>query len=149
MNDGKCCKGFPKDFENVTRENVDGYPRYRRRRDGKRLKVRNSTIDNRWVVPYNRFLLLKYNCHINVEICASIKSIKCLFEYVYKGHDCAIVEFREKIADGKEQGNRDEVRSFLDARYVSAPEAIWRIFEFKLHDISQANIRLAVHLPEE
>jgi hypothetical protein len=68
---------------------------------------------------------------------------------VYKGHDCAIVEFREKIADGKEQGNRDEVRSFLDARYVSAPEAIWRIFEFKLHDISQANIRLAVHLPEE
>ncbi len=45
--------------------------------------------------------------------------------------------------------NRDEVRSFLDARYVSAPEAIWRIFEFKMHDISHAIIRLAVHLPYE
>jgi hypothetical protein len=68
---------------------------------------------------------------------------------VYKGHDCANVEFRETLADNNEQVNRDELRSFLDARYVSAPEAIWRIFEFKLHDISHAIIRLAVHLPEE
>jgi hypothetical protein len=45
--------------------------------------------------------------------------------------------------------NRDEVRSFLDARYFSAPEAIWRIFEFKMHDMSHAVIRLAVHLPNE
>jgi hypothetical protein len=68
---------------------------------------------------------------------------------VYKGHDCANIEFRELLADGNEQVNRDEVRSFLDARYVSAPEAIWRIFEFKMHDISHAIIRLAVHLPDE
>ncbi len=32
---------------------------------------------------------------------------------------------------------------------MSAPEAIWRIFEFKMHDISHAIIRLAVHLPDE
>src|SRR5208282_4065787 len=91
----------------------------------------------------------KYNCHINTEVCASIKSIKYLFKYVYKGHDCANIEFREKLSDGTEQLNRDEIRSYLDARYVSAPEAIWRIFEFKMHDISYAIIRLAVHLPEE
>ncbi len=45
--------------------------------------------------------------------------------------------------------NRDEVQSFLDARYVSAPKTVWRIFEFKMHEISHAIIRLAVHLPEE
>jgi hypothetical protein len=148
MIEGKCCKGFPKDFENSTRENVDGYPRYRRRPDGKKIKFRSSTIDNRWVVPYNRYLLLKYNCHINVEICASIKSIKYLFKYVYKGHDCANIELKESSLD-ENQRVRDEVRSYLDARYVSAPEAIWRIFEFKMHDISHAIIRLAVHLPDE
>jgi hypothetical protein len=149
MIDGKCNKGYPKDYEETTRENVDGYPRYRRRFDGKKFNVRKSSIDNRWVVPYNRYLLLKYNCHINVEICASIKSIKYLFKYVYKGHDCANIELREKLSDGTEQLRRDEVKSFLDARYVSSPEAIWRIFEFKMHDISHAIIRLAVHLPNE
>jgi hypothetical protein len=149
MFDGKCSKGYPKDYESVTRENVEGYPRYRRRFDGKSIEVRNSSVDNRWVVPYNPYLLKKYNCHINLEICASIKSIKYLFKYVYKGHDCANIEFREKPTNGTEQVNRDEVKSYLDARYVSAPEAIWRIFEFKMHDISHAVIRLAVHLPNE
>jgi hypothetical protein len=37
--DGKCSKGYPKDYENVIRENVDGHPRYRRRYDGKATKL--------------------------------------------------------------------------------------------------------------
>ncbi len=92
---------------------------------------------------------MKYNCHINTEIWASIKSIKYLFKYVYKVHDCANIEIRKKVPDGTVQLNRDKVRSYLDARYVCALETIWRIFEFKMHDISHAIIRLAVHLPEE
>jgi hypothetical protein len=47
-----------------------------------------------------------------------------LFKYVYKGHDCANIEFREKLSDGTEQLNRDEIRSYLDARYVSAPDTV-------------------------
>jgi hypothetical protein len=61
MFDGKCSKGYPKDYEPHTRENVDGYPRYRRRCDGRSFKVRNIALDNRWVVPYNKYLLKKYN----------------------------------------------------------------------------------------
>ena len=52
-------------------------------------------MDNRWAIPYNQHLTLKYNCHINVEVCASIKSVKYLFKYVYKGHDCANIELKE------------------------------------------------------
>lgn len=37
----------------------------------------------------------------------------------------------------------------MDARYVSAPEASWRLFEFPMHDKSHAIIRLAVHLPHQ
>ena len=47
-------------------------------------------LDNRSVVPYNPYFLRKYNAHINVEACMSIHSIKYVFKYVYKGHDCAL-----------------------------------------------------------
>ena len=46
-------------------------------------------MDNRWVVPYNKYLALKYQCHINVELCLTVKY---LYKYVYKGYDCANVE---------------------------------------------------------
>lgn len=41
------------------------------------------------------YLLQLLNYHINVEICGSIKSVKYLFKYIYKGHDCASVAVRE------------------------------------------------------
>ena len=36
--------------------------------------------------------LKKYKSHINIEACASVKSVKYLFKYVYKGHNCANME---------------------------------------------------------
>jgi len=35
------------------------------------------------VVPYNPILLMRFNCHINVEICCSIESVKYLYKYIY------------------------------------------------------------------
>jgi hypothetical protein len=52
-------------------------------------------LDNRWVVPYNPYLIRTFNCHINVEACTSIKSVKHLFKCIYKGHDRASVAVRE------------------------------------------------------
>jgi hypothetical protein len=45
----------------------------------------NFTFDNRWVVPFNPYLSLRYSCHINVEICAYIKAIKYLHKYGERG----------------------------------------------------------------
>jgi hypothetical protein len=59
-------------------------------------------LDNRWVVPYNLYLIRIFNCHINVEACSSIKSVKYLFKYIYKGHDRASVAVRE---NGKKDAN--------------------------------------------
>ena len=42
--------------------------------------MRNGTvIDDRWVVPYNPFLLETFDAHINVEVAAH----KRCFKYVY------------------------------------------------------------------
>ena len=60
MEDNTCTKGYPKEFCEHTIESADGYPKYQRRDNGRSLNVMNVTMDNRWVVPYNPLLLLKY-----------------------------------------------------------------------------------------
>jgi hypothetical protein len=97
------------------------------------------THTHSWVVPHNVFLATKYNCHINVEVVSSIKAVKYLYKYVYKGPDRCTIEI----------GPVDEIKQFMDARYVAAPEAAWRIFGFELYDNKPAVYRLAIHTPEE
>lgn len=148
MDNKTCTKGFPKPFAEYTNTNVDGYPIYKRSKTEPfivKTKNKRRQIDNSWVVPYNKWLLLKYNAHINIEIITSIKSVKYLFKYVHKGYSCANIEIHQKNSENR----NDEVKSFLDARYICAPEAIWRIKEFRMSGISHAVIRLAVHLCEE
>ncbi len=41
----------------------------------------------------------------------------------------------------------DEIQRFLDARYVSASEAVWRIFQFRLQHVFPSVVPLPVHLP--
>jgi hypothetical protein len=43
----------------------------------------------------------------------------------------------------------DEVAAFLNMRYIGACEAAWRIFSFKLYDMSHSVLLLGVHLPGE
>ena len=89
--DGKCKHKFPKAFANATIVDEDmGYPIYRRRSPedgGRTANLRGNPIDNRWVVPYNPYCSLCYECHINVEICASAIATKYLYKYVTKGPD--------------------------------------------------------------
>jgi hypothetical protein len=121
-------------------------------------------FDNRWVIPYNPYLTMRYQCHINVEVCNSITPVKYLYKYVYKGHDRALAMLQPEAgalpatapqaAGGGADGNnvlvaRDEVQNYLDGRYVSANEACHRLFTFDLHGMHPNVYRLAVHLPNE
>ena len=77
-------------------------------------------------MPYNAYLLQKYDAHINVEVCASVKSVKYLFKYVFKGHDRATVHVTDAgtpnpqtgAIEGAAAANIDEIGDFIDARYV-------------------------------
>lgn len=44
------------------------------------------------MVPYNTYLSQRYNAHINVEVCATVKSVKYIYKYIFKGHDRAQVQ---------------------------------------------------------
>ncbi len=99
MDRGKCTKYFPRKFCSETKQFEHSYPELRRRapdQGGHSYVTEKSGkeyfIDNSWVVPYNWFLSLKYNAHINVEVCNTIKSIKYLHKYVNKGPTKAILE---------------------------------------------------------
>jgi hypothetical protein len=99
------------------------------------VKIRGAELDNRWVLPYNPGLLMRYNCHMNVEACSSIKACKYLFKYVYKGHDHAkfSVETPRVI---------NEIRRYRDARYISPPEVVHRIFGFHLFGVYPSVLQL-------
>jgi hypothetical protein len=101
------------------------------------VKGREYELDNRWIVPYNPYLSAKYNCHINVECAASIMSFKYIFKYVHKGTDKVSFDVH----------GQDEIREHRSARYVSACEAIWRIFGYWLHRLHPPVFRLPVHEP--
>ena len=60
-------------------------------------------IDNRSVVPYNSYLTRRYRAHINVEVCSSLKVVKYLYKYIFKGTD-------------------------RTRRYLSPPESAWHIY---------------------
>ncbi|XP_057723508.1 uncharacterized protein LOC130939418 [Arachis stenosperma] len=142
MKNGQCKRNYPKEFATETRRGDDSYSQYRRRFDTPVQINQNVTVDNRWVVPYNPWLLLKYDCHINVEICSSIKNIKYLYKYCYKGPDRVAME----VHNGS---NVDEVQQFVDARWIAALEACWRIFKFNLYRMYPSVERLQIHLPNQ
>lgn len=69
MHEKKCTKHFPKKFNTETTIDEDGFPIYKRD-DGRQIKKGKTNLDNRFVVPYNRDLLVKFQAHINME-CAT------------------------------------------------------------------------------
>jgi hypothetical protein len=134
MRDGRCSKHFPKSFSPTTFVDHEGYPEYKRLDDGRQYRIGPHDVDNSWIVPHNRYLSSRFNCHISVETCVSFSTIKYLTKYIHKGSDQATVELF--------QGN--EVKKCLDARYVSACEACFRILEFRLHHHFPTVYRLQV-----
>ena len=139
LQNGRCKKHFPKSFCEQTRMNDDGYPEYARPDNGHTVQKNEDSFTNQHVVPHNQKLLVQFQCHMNIEVCASIKSVKYIHKYIYKSPDRATLET---------QGH-DEVKSYLDSRYISSIEAVWRLMEFSMHLEYPSVYRLPVHLENE
>ena len=139
--DGCCQKGFPFEFRSSTSIGEAYYPEYRRRspEDGGNTGTKRDTeINNKWVIPYNPYLLMKYRSHINIQYVVSIASIKYLFKYNFKGGDMMTV--------GGTTTTDNEVDMFLTKRYISSCSAAWRMFKFDLVQTKPPVKQLDIHL---
>ncbi|KAG2712304.1 hypothetical protein I3760_04G119000 [Carya illinoinensis] len=73
MKKNGCCKSqYPKSFASSTTVGNNCFPIYKRSDNGITVKV----------VPYNPYLLATFNCHINVEICSTIKAVKYIYNFI-------------------------------------------------------------------
>ncbi|XP_071741410.1 uncharacterized protein [Rutidosis leptorrhynchoides] len=150
--DKRCSKHFSKPYNAETTIDEEGYTNYRRRNNGLKVSKGKGTLDNSFVVPYNRYLLLKYNAHINVEWCNRSRAIKYLFKYLNKGPDRVTIVIEENLAPVNTSTSEvvtevDEIKNYLDCRYISPCEAVWRMFSFDIHFSKPSVIKLSYHLP--
>lgn len=149
MKNGNCSKRYPKPFRSTTVQKENSYPECRRRapEDGGQIsmisrKGKEYKVDNQWVVPYNAYLLMRYKAHINVEICNSIKAVKYLHKYIYKGGAKATT----RIALVRENGDEDEISNYSENRYYNAAESIQRLFGLTITSYDPPVTRLSLHL---
>ncbi|KAH7705439.1 hypothetical protein AAVH_27360 [Aphelenchoides avenae] len=144
---GFCRWNFPKPYRSSTRVNEDGRVEYARPDNGRTYNFgsvdRPVLVTNRDVSSYCPRLLKLFECHVNVDLCFGSNAIKYLYKYCYKGYD------RTKVAlsvDGTTV-NYDEPAHHVDARCVTAPEAMWRLLGKELRGKSHSVECLDVNLP--
>nr|GEY50095.1 uncharacterized protein [Tanacetum cinerariifolium] len=152
--DRKYSKHFPKPFLAETFLNEDGYPHYRRRDNKVTFKNGNFIYDNKYVVPHNRYLLLKYMAHINVEWCNISKAIKYLFKYLNKGPDRATIVIEENVKNGTTVGTInvlevDEIKNYLNCKFLAPCEVVWWLFLFDIYYTYPSIMQLSFHLPNQ
>ena len=118
----QCSKQFPKAYQETTIMQKNRYLFYRRRENqrthsipDRRFPGSRYEIDNRWVVPHSPYLSRRFQAHINVEFCASVKVIKYIHKYVYKESDQATVALHLQ---------NNEVARHVQGRYIGPTEAM-------------------------
>ena len=143
MENGCCSKGYPKDFcDETILPTEGGYPIYQRLNNGRTFTKGKFCYDNRWIVPFNGYLLKKFRCHINVEFVGSFLSIRYIYKYIHKGVDVSTIALKS----GEKGNENDEIGKYINARTIDPYDAHWRMMEYPIQDRFPAVMNLAIHL---
>ena len=70
--------------------------------------------------------------------------MKYVFNYLHKGEDMAYCNIK-KDKDQVDEEIKDEIKNYLDGRYMGPTSAAWRLCKFPLCGRSHTVVRLAVH----
>ena len=89
------------------------------------------------MVLYNSVLSRMFKANVNVEYCNSVKAIKYICKYVYKGSD--------QVMFGLQKYGVNKVDQYQLGRYISSNEDIWKILNFPIHERFLAVMHLSVH----
>ena len=130
---GKCVYGFPHPITSQTSVDAAGHVVYRR-----------FSEEDRWIAPHIPELIDELDCHIFVDVVFTVTIFTYLYKYLYKGPD------HTRFRIGRVRGEAaDETKDYVEARYLSAPEAAWRILGFHVISKTPSVSCLPVHLPDK
>ncbi len=136
----RCQKFFPYPYEEETKVVENKRTVYRRRKSGDK-NYNGYPLNNQYIVPYNKELLLEFQCHMNVEVVNSPAAIKYITKYITKG---------DPTLNYKPKGSiYDEIEEYFATRYITAFEAAWKLMKYKISKASHSVVDLQIHLPNE
>ncbi|GJU47752.1 hypothetical protein Tco_1217307 [Tanacetum coccineum] len=98
--------------------------------------------------------LMKKATHIIEEGTIRSKAIKYLFKYLNKGPDRATIVVEENVKNGTTVVREkvlevDEIKNYLNCRFLAPYEAVWRLFSFDIHYSYPTVMQLSFHLPNQ
>ena len=145
-----CQKNYPQPFRSSMHTNSSGRAEYTRLNNGDRATIRcknganktvhnktvDTEIDNRDVVPYNPYLLMKYDSHICVDLVTAKAVIAYLCKCAYK---------RADTITARTTYGKDEIEAYGSVRYISSSEAMWHMFGFHTNERFPSVNLLYVH----
>ena len=124
---GQCTRGFTNHvIQERTTLDEQGYPHYRR----------NTTNDLN-VVSHNVYMLLDWQGHINVEYSGSTYCVIYLYKYLFKGRKKVTA-----VVKGKKDKQKDEIKAYVQGRYMCAMDAMWRCYGYHTYPSSIPAVNL-------
>ncbi|GJW38909.1 hypothetical protein Tco_0064754 [Tanacetum coccineum] len=147
----KCSKNFLKKYTSHTFFDDKGHVHYQRRDTSVSTTKHQFGLDNSYVVPYNRALLLVIGAHINVEYCGWSMLIKYLFKYISKGKDIIFARVSKPTSESSNVPSPShipigEIQNYHEGQFVCAHESYWRILKLDIHHKEPVVQILAIHL---
>jgi hypothetical protein len=141
---GKCQYGFPQQLQSHTSMDEHG-----------RMHLRRLKTEDQWVVSYIPRLSRELNCHIHVDVCSNVNVVMYLYKYLFKGVDYAKARVQERsqmtqaelqVGETTERSS-DELTDYVNCRYLSSSEAMYRILGMTITEKRPAVVALSLHLP--
>ena len=138
----RCIYGFPKPITSETCIDKDSRVHFRRR-----------SIEDIWIVAHIPELIEALDCHIFVDIAFTVAVFMYLYKYMFKGPDRSYFHIAHRTGDDPPEQSHissvNEIKDYVDGRYLSSPEAAWRILGFHLTNKNPSVRSLTIHLPGE
>jgi hypothetical protein len=130
----KCKRGYDDTLiQSETTFDDRGFPVYKRDYD--------CDLD---VVPHNKFLLLDWNGHANVEYAGNSQCVLYLYKYLYKGAK----KVKLRLTNAEEVSDNDEITLYLRGRFLCAMDAMWRTLGYQTYPSSSPAVQtITVKMP--
>uniref|UniRef100_A0A0K0EFM1 ATP-dependent DNA helicase n=1 Tax=Strongyloides stercoralis TaxID=6248 RepID=A0A0K0EFM1_STRER len=117
-----CSKGYPKPFMNETIIDADTEEIFYKRNSNNKM--------NKYVVPYNVFLLKYFNSSINIRVVDNILGSSYIFKEMIANKNSASKRINLEILLNNKK--KDEISNYQKVRCINTTDALWRIYQYPL-----------------